>query len=130
MGGPSSQQRPPRLPLPDWPTLRLEAPSPTLPATPMLPTTLMLTESPELWSVTLTELWCQSTLLRSTLPRLLTLLPEAPSTLLEPTLPTTPTPTLDSSVTPTELSFQWSPLMSRPPEPSTLLPTPVLKRTN
>merc|ERR1719507_1569152 len=45
-----------------------------------------------------------------------TLLLEAPSTLSEPTVPTTTlTTSLDSSVTPTELSSQWSPLMSRLP---------------
>merc|ERR1739836_5170 len=129
MGGPSSQQIPQRLPLPSWPILTLEVPSLMLPATPMLPT-LTLTEFPELWSVMLTEPLCQSTLLRFTLPRLPTLLPEVPSTLSEPTLPTTLTPTLAWWVTLTELSSQWSPLMSRLPELSILPPTPVLKRTN
>merc|ERR1712048_651808 len=104
---PWSQPTPPRWPPPRLPTSMLEVPSLMRPATPMLPTTLMLSEFPEPWSVTLTEPLCQSTLLRFTLPRLPTLLPEVPTT--------THTPSLDWLDTPTELSSQWSPLMSRLP---------------
>merc|ERR1712203_828006 len=91
---------------------------------------LMLSEFPGLWSVTLTEPLCQSTLLRFTLPRLLTLLPEAPFTLSEPTPRTTHTPLPDWWDTPTEPLSPWSPLMCRLPELSILPPTPVPKRTN
>merc|ERR1711899_208034 len=98
-------------------------------ATPMLPILLLL-DTPGLWSVMLMGLLCQSTLLRFTRPRLPTQLLEEPSTLSEPMLLTTPTTMLDWWDTPMELLSQWSPLMSRLPEPSILPPTPVLKRTN
>merc|ERR1711997_1171974 len=120
---------PPRwLPL-RLPTFKPEVPLLTLLATPMLPI-LMLLDTPGLWSVMLTGLLCQSTLLRFTLLRLPTLLLEVPSTLSEPMLLTTLTTTLDWWDTPMELLSLWSPLMCRLPELSILPPTPVLKRTN